>query len=172
MSYRNQIKKVVISVFTLIFSVFAFSDNINNTIYVVDTNKTEIPKYRTENISISKSLGIWENKKDYGFFSVLVYKFNGIETTRVLIKKSLDPTTDKNHIFKISKDINIPSPYYKGTVKDIHLQIINNKLLITLDIIMRGMDGAIMQEVLLVDIHGKVFMIQKAKYVDAIGENL
>jgi len=170
MSYRNQIKKITISVLVLIFSVFAFSSNINSTIYTVDTNKTEVPKYRTENISISKSIGIWENKKDYGFFSVLVYKFNGIETTRVLIKKSLDLSTDKNNIFEILKDINIPTPNYQGIVKDIHLQIINNKLLITFDILMRAMDGVIMQEVLLVDIHGKVSMIQKAKYVDAIGE--
>ena len=170
MSYRNQINKIIINLSALIFPIIAFSGNINSTIYAIDTNKTKVPKYHTENISISKSVGIWENKKDYGFFSVLVYKFNGIETTRVLIKKSLDLSTDKNHIFEILKDINIPSPNYQGTVKDMHLQIINNKLLITLDIVMRGMDGAIMQEVLLVDIYGKVFMIQKAKYVDAIGE--
>jgi len=170
MSYRNKINKIIIHLSALIFPIFAFSGNINSTIYAIDTNKTKVPKYHTENISISKSVGIWENKKDYGFFSVLVYKFNGIETTRVLIKKSLDLSTDKNHIYEILKDINIPSPNYQGTVKDMHLQIINNKLLITLDIVMRAMDGAIMQEVLLVDIHGKVFMIQKAKYVDAIGE--
>ena len=170
MSYRNQIKKFIISLLVLIVPVFIFSSNINSTIYTIDVNKTNVPKYRTENISISKSIGIWEDQKDYGFFSVLVYKSNGIETTRILIKKSLDLSTDKNHTFEILKDINIPSPHYQGTVKEIHLQIINNKLLITLDILMRAMDGVIMQEILLVDIYGKVSMIQKAKYVDAIGD--
>ena len=170
MSYRNQIKKIILNLLALMFPVFVFSSNINSTIYTIDTNKTKVPKYHTKNISIVKSIGIWEDKKDYGFFSVLIYKSNGIETTRVLIKKSLELSRNENQIFEIVKDINIPSPNYQGTVKNIHLQIINNKLLITFDILMRAMDGAIMQEVLLVDIQGKVSMIQKAKYVDAIGE--
>lgn len=170
MSYRNTLKIIISICIVFMLPVVVVSKTINSTIYIVDTNKTKIPNYRLEDISIAKSLGVWEDKKDYGFFTVLVYRYNGIETTRVIIKKSFFTSDAKTEDFKIIKDIYIPTPYQKGTIQDIHLHMINSKLLITLDILMSSMDGAVMREVLLVDIQGKVSMIQEAKYVDAIGE--
>lgn len=127
-------------------------------------------EYLFKEIKLAKSVGVWQKGEDSGFFTALIYRQgleHGAEKTRVLVKK-VQTASDGTSSLEIIKTIDIDTPDIMGTVDDLHLQVIHNKLFLGLDIQMRGMAGAILRKSFLVDSNGTVSLIQNAAYNDTI----
>lgn len=148
------IQKIIIILILVISNTFC--SNINSKQHISnDYNYT----YNITDIKIAKtSKKSWEKNKDYGYFSAIVYRDgleHGYEVVRVLINKVY---TDKDGISDMVtvKDIQIDTPGIRGTINDIHLNIINNKLSLGVDIRTRVDDNLIMKQILMIDLNGNV----------------
>lgn len=151
----------------LLFSVFMWA-----TIDGKDTKSSDA--YQLKEIKLAKTIGVWSDNNASGFFTVIVYRSgleHGSEKTRVLVKQ-INTYKDGTADFEIIKDIMIDTPSISGSVEDMRLRIVHNKLFLGLDIMMRGMAGAVLQKSLLVDIDGNVKTIQDASYDDTIHDEI
>ena len=149
MSYRN----ALIVTIALLFSLPACAKDSNTTPALSD-------------LWLSKSIGVWENGKKYGYFKVLVYR-SGLEHAGDKIRVMITQADTNNNRQKIKHERWLDSPGYKGFVEGISLKIIKpDKLILGLDIEMKGMEGVVMKEVYIIDSKGKVKKLVDAKYKD------
>lgn len=149
MSYRN----ALIVTIALLFSLPACAKD-SNTIPALS------------DLWLSKSIGVWEKGKKYGYFKVLVYR-TGLEHARDKVKVLITQADTKNNRQKIKHEQWLDSPGYKGYVEGVSLKILNpDKLILGIDIEMKGMDGVVMKEVYIIDSKGKVKQVVNVKYKD------
>ena len=148
MSYRN----ALIIIFTFIISITACAKE----------DKTP----DLAELWLSKSVGVWEKGQDYGYFKVLVYR-TGLEPAgdKVQVIVTRADTKKNRQTVKLTKWLDTPG--YKGYVNDIDLKILKpDKLILGLDIEMKGMDGVVLKEVYIVEMNGVVKKVTDAEYKD------
>ena len=145
MSYRN----------ALVFTIALF---ISNPVMAKDTAPV------LSDLWLSKSIGVWEKGKEYGYFKVLVYRM-GLEHAGDKIRIIITQADTKNNHQIVKYEKWLESPGYKGFVDDISLKMLkSDKLILGVDVEMKEMDGVILKEVYIVDLKGKVKKLVDAKY--------
>jgi len=121
--------------------------------------------YVDENVWMVKTQGTWSNKDDYGYFKIIVLREIGEHGADKVLFQMLK--VKENSTLEVVKIIEIPSPGYKGYVKDVSfVSIHNGKYLIALDIEMKAMNGIVLRDVFQIFSDGTFKKIVNAKYVD------
>lgn len=117
-------------------------------------------------IWLTKTAGIWEKGKHYGFYQAQVYRA-GIEhpVDTIEIKEiQIDEKLQKKSIVNSYK---LSTPGIKAYVHDVNMKMIDEKrMLLYLDLEMKAMEGAILREVYLLGPDGKHELIEEAQYRD------
>ena len=148
MSYRN----------ALIITIALF---LSGSVFAKDKTEPSLSE-----LWLSKSVGVWEKGKEYGYFKVLVYR-TGLEHASDKVKVIITQADTKKNKQKIIHEKWLDSPGYKGFVDDIDLKMLKtDKLILGIDVDMKGMDGVVMKEVYIIDSSGKVNQVADAKYKD------
>ena len=147
MPYRKKIKYIFILIL-ITYSTLSCSQN-----------------YDISNIVLAKSVGVWSEEGNYGYFKVIVYRM-GLEHSIDKVKVLITRVNAKLNSQTIIKEIELESPGIKGYVKNLSLAIVNNQLSLGMDIEMKAMDNIVLRESFLIKKNGSVKVIMPARYVD------
>jgi len=128
--------------------------------------------YNDADIQLAKSShASWHKGKEYGYFTAIAYR-DGLEHGCSLIRVLITKIDESNSVSdsRIIKDIQIGTPAISGYIKDISLEVINNKLSLGIDISKRVEPNLIVKQILMIDLDGNVTELVPFKSAGPISE--
>lgn len=136
-------------------------------LHLTKVNSSENNLVDIVDIWFSKSIGIWEKEERYGYYKALVLRKKSREHSKDVVQIFITEMDIKKNTESIIQKIMLDSPGIKGYISDIQLKIIQlNRLVVSLDIIMNGMNDLILKEVYIIDLTGKTKKLVSADYRD------
>ena len=108
--------------------------------------------------------------KSYGPYKAKVYKLPGRGASGDYVQVDIYDVSDDGHR-KLIKTVDLPTPGYKGYVKDIKFYSVeNDRVAILFEIDMKGMEGVVLNDLFIMEASGQYKMLVDAESISLFEE--